>query len=127
MSKSKRPSNLVGDFKISFALIDNNRMKELNETYRGNEGSTDVLSFEIREPSEEGVFLLGEVVVSKDMAERQAKELGHSFEEEVAELIRHGVLHLLGKHHVNPDSSGHVAGHVESPGGDHMAGHKGDE
>ena len=103
------------NFKISFALVDDNKMKNLNETYRGKRGSTDVLSFEINEPSEEGVFLLGEVVVNKGMAESQAKALGHSFEEEVAELIKHGVLHLLGKHH------------VESPGGDHVAGHKGDE
>ena len=88
------------DFKISFALVDDKKMRKLNETYRGKKGSTDVLSFEIKEPEDEkGVFLLGEIVVNKDKAREQAKELGHSFEEEVAELVKHGVLHLLGKSH----------------------------
>lgn len=87
------------NLKITFALVDDERMIRLNETYRKKPGTTDVLSFELQEPEEEGVFLLGEVVVNREAAERQAKELGHSFEEEVAELIRHGVLHLLGKHH----------------------------
>lgn len=87
------------NFKISFALVGDQKMKELNETYRREKGSTDVLSFEINEPSEEGVLWLGEVVVNRDRAKEQAKELGHSFEEEVAELVKHGVLHLLGEHY----------------------------
>ncbi|MEA2020423.1 MAG: rRNA maturation RNase YbeY [Patescibacteria group bacterium] len=89
----------MSKFKISFALVDDNKMKELNEKYRDQEGVTDVLSFEIKEATEDGIFLLGEVVVDKEKAEEQAKEIGKEVEEEVADLIRHGVLHLLGKHH----------------------------
>ena len=87
------------DFKVSFALVDDETMKSLNDRYRGAEGSTDVLSFRVNEPDEKGVSLLGEVVVNEERAAEQAKALGHSFEEEVGELVKHGVLHLLGKHH----------------------------
>ena len=86
------------NLKISFALVGDKKMAELNRGYRGEDGSTDVLSFEVGEPEgPEGkeVFLLGEVVVNKERAEKQAEEHGHSFSEEVAELIKHGVLHLL--------------------------------
>lgn len=87
------------NLRISLALVGDKKMRELNKSYRGREGTTDVLSFEINEPSEEGVLWLGEVVVNRDKAREQARELGHSFEEEVAELVKHGALHLLGKHH----------------------------
>jgi len=89
----------MNEFKVSFAIVNDEKMNELNEKYRGRVGSTDVLSFEIKESEEDGVFLLGEVVVDKNKAKEQAEELGHSYEEEVADLVRHGVLHLLGKHH----------------------------
>ena len=89
----------MGNYKISFVIVNDEKMKELNEKYRGREGSTDVLSFEVKESEEDGVFLLGEVIVDKEKAEEQASELGHSYEEEVANLVRHGVLHLLGVHH----------------------------
>ncbi len=89
----------MSKFKITFALVDDSKMEKLNKKYRGQKGATDVLSFEIKEVGEDGIFLLGEVVVDKKKAEEQAEELGHSYEEEVASLVRHGVLHLLGKHH----------------------------
>ncbi|MFW6110250.1 MAG: rRNA maturation RNase YbeY [Patescibacteria group bacterium] len=104
-------------YKVSFALVDDNLMAELNKSYKGREGTTDVLSFGLYDSAfekvdckeaqladsekEERVFLLGEVIVSKEQAKKQAEELGHSFEEEVGELFKHGVLHLLGKHHGN--------------------------
>jgi probable rRNA maturation factor len=68
----------MSKFKISFAIVNDERMKELNEKYHGGKGSTDVLSFEVKESEEDGVFLLGEVIVDKKKAEEQAKELGHS-------------------------------------------------
>ena len=49
--------------------------------------------------SDKDDYYLGDVVVSKDQAERQAKEYGHSIEEEIAKLVEHGVLHLFGIHH----------------------------
>lgn len=73
-------------------------MEELNRKHRGVNHSTDVLSFEMKEKLPSGEWV-GEVVVSKEYAKKQAKELGHSYEEEVAFLVAHGVMHLLGVHH----------------------------
>lgn len=83
-------------------------MHALNHEYRGKDKPTDVLSFALFEssgegdivfPGEENQFALGDLVVSIDTAARQAGELGHSLEREVAFLTIHGVLHLLGYDH----------------------------
>ncbi|MCL6639111.1 MAG: rRNA maturation RNase YbeY, partial [Firmicutes bacterium] len=72
--------------------------------YRGVDAPTDVLSFAMEEGEfmpggeDEGV-ILGDVVISLQAAERQAKEYGHSFRRELAYLTVHGVLHLLGYDH----------------------------
>ncbi len=83
---------------FTVSLINDEQMKKLNAKHRGIKHSTDVLSFEIKERLPKGEWL-GEVVVSKNYAKRQARELRHSFEEEVAFLVAHGVMHLLGIHH----------------------------
>lgn len=84
---------------FTFSLIDDKKMRELNRKHRGLDHTTDVLSFEINEVTPEGAYFVGDVVISKEQAERQAKMLGHSVEEEIAFLAAHGVRHLLGKHH----------------------------
>ncbi|MDC0449199.1 rRNA maturation RNase YbeY, partial [bacterium] len=61
--------------------------------------STDVLSFETNEVLEDGTFYLGDIIVNKEQAGRQAAEYDNSLEKEIAELVAHGVLHLLGVHH----------------------------
>lgn len=102
--------NLEGvrsDLEVSVALVDNDYIRELNKTYRGKDAPTDVLSFPMLEPGEvddvssEGEVeqLLGDIVISLEKAEEQAKSYGHSFEREVAFLVVHGVLHLLGYDH----------------------------
>ena len=86
--------------KITLAYVSDDVSHLLNQQYRHLDYPTDVLSFNLdQEDPVEGVYLLGEVVVNLDQAQRQAKELGHSVEEEVGELVRHGVLHLMGVHH----------------------------
>jgi probable rRNA maturation factor len=70
-------------------------IRELNREYRGQDGPTDVLSF-AQEPVPGGPDLLGDVVISVETAERQAREQGHSLAREVEWLFCHGVLHLLG-------------------------------
>ncbi|MCG2686111.1 rRNA maturation RNase YbeY [Candidatus Parcubacteria bacterium] len=75
-------------------------MQRLNKRHCKEDRVTDVLSFEMAEELPNGTFYLGDVVVALGQARKQAKKLGHSLEEEVAELVKHGVLHLLGKHHV---------------------------
>ena len=76
----------------------------MNKKYMGRDYPTDVLSFEIREKQEDGSFYLGDIVVNKDQAKRQAGKYGNGFEEEISELVGHCVLHLLGIHH--PEDGG---------------------
>lgn len=83
---------------FTVAIISDEQMKKLNQKHRGIRHATDVLSFELKEKLPNGQWV-GEVVVAKDYATRQAKKLGHSYEEEVAFLVSHGVMHLLGIHH----------------------------
>lgn len=83
---------------FTVSIVRDEQMKELNRKHRGLNHSTDVLSFELKEKLPGGEWV-GEVVVSKDYAAKQAKRLGHSFEEEVAFLVAHGVMHLLGVNH----------------------------
>jgi len=91
--------DLPTNVKISLSFVSDRLSRQLNKEYLGRDYPTDVLSFETNEVDEDGVYLLGEVVVNLDQAKRQAKDQGNSFEEEVSELVKHGVLHLLGVHH----------------------------
>ncbi len=81
---------------ISIALVDIKRMAKLNEKFRGVKEPTDVLAFPLGGEFISTENLLGEVVISIDKAEEQARERGHSLEGELALLTVHGVLHLLG-------------------------------
>ena len=81
---------------ISIALVDIKRMAKLNEKFRGVKEPTDVLAFPLGGEFVSTESLLGEVVISIDKAEEQARERGHSLESELALLTVHGVLHLLG-------------------------------
>lgn len=83
---------------------------DLNSQYRGVEGPTDVLSFAFNEGEEDDVVkvagipdMLGDVVVSLETAGRQAAGAGKSLEQEVALLLVHGTLHLLGYDHETPE------------------------
>jgi probable rRNA maturation factor len=85
---------------ISIAFVDKKTIKRLNNTYRGKDYVTDVLSFILKEDG-----LLGEIVVSYDKAKEQAKEFKHSTRDEVVFLIVHGILHLFGyDHEVDSDA-----------------------
>ena len=84
---------------ISVFITDDKDMKKLNKEYLNRDYTTDVLSFEINEKQEDGSLYLGDIVVNKDQAKRQCKEYGNDLEEEISELVGHGVLHLLGIHH----------------------------
>lgn len=85
---------------FSIAFISDRRMKQLNEMFRGKNTTTDVLSF----PHEADEFdpdkdNLGDIVISAERAQRQAKENGLTLEGEIKQLILHGLLHLCGYDH----------------------------
>jgi probable rRNA maturation factor len=78
---------------VSLAVISDVRMRTLNRVYRGKDEPTDVLSF--REAS----VHLGEIVIAKGVAARQARRCGHALRTELRVLALHGLLHLLGYDH----------------------------
>lgn len=99
--------NINPDAEISLVFVDDQEIRNLNKTYRDLDVPTDVLSFPMYERgddqlvnSDEEVLLLGDIVISLETALRQAQEYGHSLEREVAYLMVHGLLHLLGYDHL---------------------------
>ncbi len=89
--------NGVSIGEINIVFIDDEFMAELNETYKGRSGATDVLSFNLTNEFFEG--LSGEIYISPERANAQADELGISREEETIRLLTHGLLHLAGHIH----------------------------
>ena len=93
---------------LSILLADDAVVHELNRTYRQTDAPTDVLSFAQTEGDEfarpDGAARhLGDVVISIDTARRQAAEYRQELHDEVAHLLVHGILHLLGYDHEQVD------------------------
>jgi len=86
---------------LSVVLVSNGQIRRLNRTYRGLDRPTDVLSFTMHGRSRplRGTLLLGDVVISTDMARRQASAEGASLIAVGERLLIHGLLHLLGYDH----------------------------
>ena len=100
---AKRWSNLAekalsaigkSESSATIAFVSDKRIRELNRQFRGIDKATDVLSF----PAEEE-FNLGDIAVSVETAALQARENGLPFDQEIAQLILHGLLHLCGYDH----------------------------
>ena len=90
---------------ICIELTDDETIHAYNRDFRGVDRPTDVLSFPVSE-GEELIGVpdghLGDIMISAETAERQALELGHSAEREIAFLAIHGTLHVLGYDHMQP-------------------------
>ncbi len=84
---------------VSVSIVGDEEITKLNNKYRKKDFPTDVLSFDINQEQEDGTYYLGDVVVNKEQAQRQCKEYGNSIEQEISDLVGHGVLHLLGIDH----------------------------
>ena len=82
------------DSSATIAFVSDRSIRQLNKQFRGTDKATDVLSFPADEPPN-----LGDVAVSVETAATQAKANGLSFENEIAQLILHGLLHLSGYDH----------------------------
>ena len=97
--------NFGHDTEVSVSFVDNEEIRKLNAQYRNKDMETDVLSFPLCEGdhleinAENGFVLLGDIVISMEMAVKQAKMYGHVLEREVAFLTVHSMLHLLGYDH----------------------------
>ena len=86
-------------------FVSDRAMRDLNRRFRGRDTTTDVLSFPAGQTEFEKLVdaSLGDVVISLERAEAQASEHGLGFEEEVSQLILHGLLHLCGYDHETDD------------------------
>lgn len=84
---------------LSIAVVDNGEIQELNARYRNRDEPTDVLSFSAERRLPAGTEVLGDVVISVEKAEEQARKRGETLEQEMTALLIHGVLHLLGYDH----------------------------
>ena len=95
----------IKDANMSLIFIDDNKMKELNKTYRGVDRTTDVLSFALEDNSNIKLPIreLGEVYISIPKMIEQAKEFNHSEKRELSFLTCHGLLHLLGYDHTRSE------------------------
>jgi probable rRNA maturation factor len=90
---------------VTVALVSDGRMRSLNRSFRGKDYATDVLSF----PADKGLAALeagsdnrnylGDLVIARGVARRQAAEAGHDVGTEIRVLALHGLLHLLGYDH----------------------------
>jgi probable rRNA maturation factor len=88
---------------LSVMLSDDEQLQQLNRDYLGIDAATDVLSFPASETNpESGERYLGDILVSVPRASQQAAAAGHPLEAEVQLLVVHGVLHLLGYDHAEP-------------------------
>jgi probable rRNA maturation factor len=105
---------------LSVLVVDEPYMAELNHRWMGKTGPTDVLAFPMDEldadrgpgVESEGAepALLGDIVLCPTVAERQAVAAGHRTQDEIHLLTVHGVLHLLGYDHAEPDEEREMFG-----------------
>ena len=94
----------VGELTLSF--VDSEDIAELNLEHMGKPGPTDVLSFPMDDEPVVGVpTLLGDVVISPAVAAGQFAEHAGTLDDELALLVVHGVLHVLGHDHAEPDET----------------------
>jgi probable rRNA maturation factor len=107
-----KAEGVVPPYEVGLVFTDSETVKQLNRDYRGVDEPTDVLAFHMLPQREvddsfalppDGVTRLGEVIISYPQAVAQAKKQGHSPERELALLIIHGILHLLGYDHEEPE------------------------
>ncbi|BDZ31000.1 rRNA maturation RNase YbeY [Lactiplantibacillus sp. WILCCON 0030] len=105
---------LRDDTEVSVTLMNNEAIQKINETYRGVDRPTDVISFAMHDDDEDDLIVmdpemaaemplnLGDIMISVDKVDEQAAFLKHSRERELGYLVVHGFLHLNGYDHMQP-------------------------
>ena len=90
---------------LTIRICDEAEIIELNQTYRQKTGSTNVLSFPADLPDEVNLPLLGDIVISAKVVEKEAEAQKKVLEAHWAHMVAHGVLHLLGYDHIEDDEA----------------------
>jgi probable rRNA maturation factor len=101
------------DMELSLLLVDRDTIAGLNRTHLGKDGPTDVLAFPIDEPGEsppDTPAILGDVVLCPAVAHEQASTFGRTPHDELRLLTVHGILHLLGMDHADPEEEREMFG-----------------
>lgn len=101
--------NQVKDINFGVVFCDNETIHSINSEYRGKDKPTDVITFSLFFDDENKIIIdnqvhLGEIIISTQMTDTQAKENNKTFEEELNFLLSHGILHLLGLDHPDDES-----------------------
>ena len=102
--------NLPDSVELGVVLADDSFVRTLNRTYRGQDRATDVLSFPIHEqpcharPQAGQPLMLGDVVLARETVQRDSDSAGVGLAERVSHLVVHGVFHLLGHDHDEPNA-----------------------
>ncbi|MDD4803491.1 MAG: rRNA maturation RNase YbeY, partial [Syntrophomonas sp.] len=107
VNAATKMQKLPKNSEVSFLLVDDSYIQELNMVYRNQSVPTDVLSFAMNDLSEDEpdfdstpeLNILGDIVISLERAQAQSEEYGHSLNRELGFLVAHGMLHLLGYDH----------------------------
>ncbi|MFJ5442661.1 rRNA maturation RNase YbeY [Pectobacterium sp. CHL-2024] len=85
---------------VTIRIVDEAESRDLNNTYRGKDKPTNVLSFPFEAPPEVELPLLGDLIICRQVVEREAAEQEKTAEEHWAHMVVHGSLHLLGYDHI---------------------------
>lgn len=103
-AEAMRHQSVPEDADVTIVLTDDTQLHELNKEYLGVDSPTDVLSFPSDQTDPEtGSRYLGDILISVERAAAQAAAAGHATEAEVQLLVVHGVLHLCGHDHAEPE------------------------
>lgn len=104
-----KEEGIVQNLEVYITLTHNDNIQKINAEHRNIDKPTDVLSFpmfereeipSLKENNEQVETMLGDIIVSVEKVREQAEEYGHSFKRELAYLVTHGMLHLLGYDHM---------------------------
>jgi len=111
IKKANQILRLKKDYSFSLAIVSDKEIKKLNKIYRKKDKSTDVLSFSFAESKSKDfkpknkIIDLGEIIISFQTAQKQAREAGYLIENEICRLLVHGLLHLFGYNHIKKGDS----------------------
>lgn len=109
IAESLRYEGVSDNCEVSITIVDNDEIHSINLKHRGIDRPTDVLSFPLIDfeketlPDDGSKIYLGDIIISIEKAEEQAKEYGHSLDREIGFLTAHSMLHLLGYDHMVED------------------------
>ncbi len=95
---------------ITIRLVDEAESRELNHTYRGKDKPTNVLSFPFEAPPGIELLLLGDLIICRQVVEREADEQQKAPDAHWAHMVIHGSLHLLGYDHIEDDEAEEMEG-----------------